>query len=326
MKRKKILIITTGGTIAMKASEKGEGSIPTLSGANLIALVPDIKKYAEIELLEFSNIPSPSMTPQMMFELSNLVQKKSRKFDGIVITHGTDTVEETSYMLFLTLKTKKPVVFTAAMRSNEETGLDGPRNILNAVRVATSDSSYDQGVVLTINDEIFSVREVYKSSTSLTNAFSAPNYGILGIVDADRVIYYRKSELKYIYPTKTIETNIDLIKLCAGMGRKFIDLSVQLGAKGIIIEAFGRGNVPPEIQDAIIDAIAAQIPVVITSRVPNGRVLGVYGYKGGAKQLEEAGAILGADLNSEKARLKLMVLLGLGMNHKQIQSSFDCQH
>ncbi|HQO09434.1 MAG TPA: asparaginase [Clostridiales bacterium] len=320
MGKKKILIITTGGTISMKAGS--DGVVPSLTGNEIVKLLPEIDNYADISLFEFSNIPSPMMTPQKMFELSRLVSERIDHFDGVVITHGTDTIEETSYLLFLTLQTKKPVIFTAAMRSNEETGLDGPRNLFNAIRVAASDKSYDRGVMLAVNDEIFSVREVYKSSTSKINAFDAPNYGMLGMIDVDDIIYYRKSEFRYKFKTERIETNVDLIKMCAGISRKFIDYSVNTGVKGIIIEAFGRGNVNPEMKAGIVEAIKKGIPVVITSRVPNGRVLGIYGYEGGAKQLEDNGAIMGYDLNSEKARLKLMVLLGLGKTVDEIREIF----
>jgi L-asparaginase len=304
----------------MKAGR--DGVVPSLTGGQILQLLPVINEFAELDLHEFSNIPSPMMTPSMMFELSRLVTDKIDDYDGFVITHGTDTIEETSYMLFLTLQTKKPVIFTAAMRSNEETGLDGPRNLYNAIRVAASDKSFDRGVMLTVNDEIFSVREVYKSSTNLTNAFDAPHYGILGMIDVDDIIFYRKSEFRYKFEVERIEPEVDLIKLCSGQNRKFIDHSVKTGAKGIVIEAFGRGNVNPEMKNGILDAIKKGIPVVITSRVPNGRVLGIYGYEGGAKQLEDNGAIMGYDLNGDKARLKLMVLLGLKKSTAEIRQIF----
>ncbi len=320
-KRKKILIITTGGTIAMSSSISG--AKPALDGKSLVDLVPEINNYADIDILEFCNIPSPSMTPDMMFNLSNLVTEKVPDYDGFVITHGTDTVEETSYFLFITLQTKKPVVFTAAMRLNKEIGLDGPRNLMNAVIVASSNNSYDRGVVLAINDAIYSVREVYKSSTNQINAFASPKYGTLGMIDIDRVIYFRKAEIRYKYTVKKIDTRVDLIKLYAGIDRKFIDTSINSGVKAIIIEAFGRGNVTISIRDGIFDALKKGIPVIITSRVPNGMVKAVYGYDGGAKQLEDAGAIMGNDLNGEKARLKVMVLLGAGLGIEGIKNNFS---
>ena len=209
------------------------------------------------------------------------------------------------------------------MRLNKEIGLDGPRNLMNAVIVASSNNSYDRGVVLAINDAIYSVREVYKSSTNQINAFASPKYGTLGMIDVDRVIYFRKAEIRYKYNVKKIETRVDLIKLYAGIDRKFIDASINSGVKAIIIEAFGRGNVTISIRDGIFDALKKGIPVIITSRVPNGMVKAVYGYDGGAKQLEDAGAIMGNDLNGEKARLKVMVLLGAGLGVEGIKNNFS---
>lgn len=323
--KKKILIITTGGTIAMK-DDDGKGAKPALTGQDLINLVPQIGQIADIELFEFCNLPSPSITPDIMFELSKISQQKLHCFDGIVITHGTDTLEETSYFMHLTLDTTKPVVFTCAMRSNKEIGLDGPRNIMNAVRIAVDDQSRERGVLLAINDEIFCPREVYKSSTNLANAFDAPGYGKLGIVDVDKVIFHRRSEIIEKYFTDKIETKVDLIKIAAGSTAKFIEHSVNCGSKGIIIEAFGRGNVTPDVQKGIEFAIKNKIIVVITSRVPNGRVLSVYAYEGGAKKLEELGAIMGNDLNSEKARLKLMILLGKGFSYDEIKTAFQNEY
>ncbi len=321
--KKKVLIVTTGGTIAMSSSLEGGGVVPKLSGEELVNLIPEIKEIADIDLVEFANIPSPSMTIEMLENLSKLVKENIANYDGVVITHGTDTVEETAYFLYLTVETDKPIVFTAAMRSNEESGLDGPRNLLNAVRVVCCSKAKKRDVMLTVNDEIFCAREVYKSSTSLVNAFDSPNYGKLGIIDVDRVIFYRKPERRYKYNVEKVEARVDLIKLCLDLDRKFVDLSISSGVKGIVIEAFGRGNVNPAIKDAIVDAINAGIVVVISSRVPNGRVLGVYGYEGGAKQLESLGAIMANDLNSEKARLKLMVLLGAKKSEEEIREIFN---
>ncbi|PID29343.1 MAG: L-asparaginase [Candidatus Cloacimonadota bacterium] len=320
---KKILVITTGGTIAMKKFTKDVGAVPALTGSDLIELVPGLKNLATLEVSEYCNIPSPFMTPEKMFELAKYIEAKIIDYDGVVVTHGTDTVEETSYLVDLIVNTKKPIVFTAAMRSNDEVGLDGPRNLLDAVRVASSEYSGGRGVMLVISSKIFSVREVYKTSTGFANAFGAPNYGFLGMVDADEAIFYRRPEIRENYDADNLEKNVDAIKVTTGDDRKFIDCAILSGAKGLVIEAFGRGNVPPVIQDAIYDAIKEGIVVVITSRVPNGRVKGVYGYPGGGKSLEKIGAIMGGDLNSEKARLKLMVLMGMGMDRDSIRSCFE---
>jgi L-asparaginase len=250
------------------------------------------------------------MTPQLMFDLAKFVEIKSADYDGIVITHGTDTLEESAYLLDLVLTTSKPVVFTAAMRSITELGLDGPRNIIGAVRVASNYASADKGVLVVMNDEIHAAREVVKSDTSKINTFMSLGYGKLGMVDPDRVIYERSLGKTESFWTDRIETNIDLIKLAAGTDGRYIDASVAAGAKAIVIEAFGRGNVPKDLVPSIQKAIDANIVVVIVSRAYTGRVMSEYGYEGGGAKLVEMGCLMGGDLRGQKARLKLMVLFG----------------
>jgi len=180
--------------------------------------------------------------------------------------------------------------------------------------------------MLTVNDEIFSARDVFKSSTHFVNAFSAPNYGILGYIDVDQVLFYRKPEIRERYDVENIDTRVELLKVYSGMGKEFIEYAVKLKVSGLIIEAFGRGNVPPEVKEGIAHAIENNIPVIITSRVPNGRVLPIYGYNGSGKDLLNIGAIMGSDLNGEKARIKLMVLLGAKKSIEEIRECFKYEN
>jgi len=177
--------------------------------------------------------------------------------------------------------------------------------------------------MLAVNDEIFSVRDVYKSSTHLTNAFDAPNYGMLGMIDNEKVIFFRKPEIREKYTVSKIETAVDYISLCAGMDDKYIQASINSNSKGLVIAAFGRGNVTPAVQKGIKRALASGMVVVVSSRVPNGRVKGVYGYEGGGKQLQDLGCIMSNDLSAVKSRLKLMVLLGAEKSVAEIRYSFD---
>ena len=307
--KKKVLIITTGGTISMRYDDK-VGIIPDNNLAELLGNFPQLTSAAEIEVLEYSNLPSPHITPHRMFELAKMVDRKISDFDGVVITHGTDTLEETAYMLDLVLTTRIPVIFTAAMRSGSELGLDGPRNIVGAVRVAVHHESIDKGVLVVMNDEIHTARDVVKADTGKLESFFSPNYGILGIVDSDQVVYYRKLLFRENVWTDELEYNIDLIKAVAGMDGRYIDCSIEKGAKGIVIEAFGRGNLPLTMLEEIRRALARNIVVVITSRVFKGRVLPEYGYEGGGFYLKKMGVILGEDLKGVKARIKLMALFG----------------
>ncbi len=307
--KKKILIITTGGTIAMKHNSPF-GVIPNDEFAKQLCSLPQLDEIAVINVFEFSNIPSPFMDPNKMLELAKIIDKKIMNYDGVVITHGTDTLEETAYMLDLILKTNKPVIFTAAMRSNSELGLDGPRNIVGAVRVAGEDSSSNRGVLVVMNDEIDSARDVVKTDSSKTDAFISPSLGLLGVVDPDKIIFYRKSEEHEKVITDSIEPNIDLIKCCSGMDGRFIESSIQNNAKAIVIEAFGRGNVPKTIIPSLEKALINNILVILVSRTYTGRVLAEYGYEGGGLFLHKKGVLLGGDLKGPKMRIKLMALFG----------------
>jgi L-asparaginase len=307
--KKKILIITTGGTISMKHNSPF-GVIPNNEFAEHLRSFPQLEKIAVIDVFEFSNIPSPFMNPEKMLELAKTIDRKIVDYDGAVVTHGTDTLEETAYMIDLILKTNKPVIFTAAMRSNSELGLDGPRNIVGAVRVAGTDRSSNRGVLVVMNDEIDSARDVVKTDSSKTDAFISPSLGLLGVVDPDRIIFYRRSEDHEKIITDSIEPNIDLIKCCSGMDGRFIEASINNGAKAIVVEAFGRGNVPKTIIPSLEKAIEKDIIIVLVSRTYTGRVLAEYGYEGGGLFLHKKGVLLGGDLKGPKMRIKLMVLFG----------------
>ena len=307
--KKKILIITTGGTIAMNYNAD-KGMVPSDDLVSFLQSFPQLMDVADIEVFEFANVPSPFMTPESMFRLAKLVDLKIVDYDGVVITHGTDTLEETSYMLDLVLTTRKPVVFTAAMRAGSDLGLDGPRNIVGAVRVACHQDSIDKGVLVVMNDDILPARDVVKTDTGKLDSFVCVDYGILGIVDPDRIVYHRQVMKRDCVWTDKIETSVDLIKVVSGMSDAYIRSSIERGVRAIVIEAFGRGNVPPEILPAIKDAISADIIVVIVSKAHSGRVLPEYGYEGGGRSLMEAGAIMGGDMRGHKARIKLMTMFG----------------
>ena len=307
--KKKILIVTTGGTIAMKYQPE-QGLVPTSDLVDFLHAFPQLSSVANVEVEEFSNVPSPFITPERMFELAKLVDLKSVDYDGIVITHGTDTLEESAYMLDLVLTTRKPVVFTAAMRSGSDLGLDGPRNIVGAVRVAGHSESIDKGVLVVMNDEIQTARDVVKYHTGKVESFDSPEYGIIGIIDPDEVIYHWQISQRDHVWTDRIDTRVDLVRAVAGMDGRFIDAAVHSGARAVVIEAFGRGNLPPATIPSIEAAVNAGVLVVIVSRAYTGRVLPEYGYEGGGMMLQQMGCLLGGNAKGHKARIKLMCLFG----------------
>jgi len=307
--KKKILIITTGGTIGM-SYQKDIGIVPSNDLIEFFNSFSNLKDFADITTYEFSNIPSPHMTPLRMFALAKYIDKNVSNYDGVVITHGTDTLEETAFLCDLVLTTRMPVVFTAAMRSGNDIGLDGPRNIIGAVRVAAHTNSIDRGVLVVMNDEIHTARDVVKVDTGRINSFESPGYGPIGYVESDDVIYHRQILARESVWTDKIDSAVDLIKATAGMDGRYIEASIACATHGLVIEAFGRGNLPPAVIPALSLAIEKGIVVVIVSRVYTGRVLPEYGYKGGCRDLVSMGAILGGDLRGQKARIKLMCLLG----------------
>jgi len=322
---KKLVIITTGGTIAMKRDPFTHAISPAKSGKELLDSVPQLTKYAQFELFEFSNIDSSDMTPQMMFDLAQLVKKQISRsdVDGVIITHGTDTLEETAYMVDLLVDVAKPIVLTAAMKSFDELGTDVPTNLLASVKAASSDACPQSGVLVVLNDEIHAAREVRKTYTSNVATFESPGYGPLGIVDEDRVIIFRKSLIRETIPSEQIEPDVELIKITAGNDGSLIGYAIDNFIKGIVIEGLGRGNLPTPAAEQVLRAIHRNIPIVLTSRCFKGRVLGVYGGTGGGKKLYEAGIIYGGDLSGQKARIKLMVGLGHTQNAQEIKSLFE---
>ncbi len=317
-----VVIITTGGTISMR---KVDWMHVNLSRKVPIANVEGIASLAKIEQIEFSNIPSPYMTPDLMWDLSLLVRKQIDRSSvkGVVISHGTDTLEETSYFLDLTVQTNKPVVLTAAMRNINELGTDGPRNIFSSVKVAASPKAREVGVVVCLNDEIHAAREVTKTYTSNVATFESPGYGPLGIVDEDGVFFFRRSLTRTSYRPGRIESNVPLIKTFTGDQGFFFNSAMENGCKGIVLEGFGRGNVPPSILPALDRIIQMGIAVVLVSRCYKGRVLDIYSYEGGGADLKERGVILGHETSAQKARIKLMVLLGMNLSVQQIRREFE---
>ena len=321
---KKIAIIFNGGTISMKIDEKIKAAVPSLSADEIMSMIPGVEDYADIEAYTFSSMPSPHMTLETMLKLSKFTTELVERddIDGVVITHGTDTLEETAYLLDLTVNTKKPVVVTGAMRSGSELGYDGPFNLATSICTAISDESLGRGVLVCFNGELNSASEVTKANSMALNAFRTPNFGPIGIVDNDNVIFYRDANHLEKYDVSEIKKQVALIKCVVDMDSSYIDYLIEKGCGGIVIEALGRGNVPPKMVEGIKKAIELEIPVVVVSRCFEGRVFESYGYDGGGKQLKDLGVIFGDTLPGQKARIKLILAINSGMNIHQVTKAF----
>ena len=227
---------------------------------------------------------------------------------GIVVTHGTDTLEETAYLLDLTVPGKKPVVLTGAMRTASDAGYEGYANLLAAVRVAAAPQARGMGAVVVLNDEIHAARYVTKMHTLSTATFQSPGWGPMGRVEGDTVIVGQRQERR-VLPWRGLEPNVSLLKLTVGMEADLLEDTLARGARGVVIEALGGGRVPPWWLPAIEQAVANGVSVVIASRCPSGRVWDAYGYPGAYRTLTGLGCLFAEGLNGQKARIKLMVVL-----------------
>jgi len=322
---KKVAVIFTGGTISMKVDPRLNAAIPALSSEEIMAMVTNIEKVAEIEVISFGKFPGPHVTPHKMMELLSLTKKTISRNDiaGVVITHGTDTLEETAYLLDLTIKSEKPIIVVGAMRNSSELGYDGPSNLSAAICTAISKEARNKGVLVVMNNEVNAASEVTKTNTLSLDTFKSPEFGPLGIVDNDEVIFYRDIINHDHIETENIEPKVALLKCVAGMDSDLINYCIDSGYKGIVIEALGRGNIPFEMFDGVTRCIEKNIPVVIVSRCPTGRVLDTYGYPGGGKNLRNAGAIFGSNLPGQKARIKLMLALSITDDVQKIKEMFE---
>lgn len=322
---KRIIVITTGGTIAMRYDDRVKGLVPAVSGRDLIEAVPALRCVAEVEIVEFSNIPSGYITPRDMFRLAKMTEELAEREDvyGIVVTHGTDTIEETAYMLDLTVRTIKPICITGAMRGASDTSPDGPGNILAAVKTAASHDAVGAGVLVVLNDEIHAAAEVVKTHTTNVKTFISPYWGPLGRVYADKVVFkYHPLRCQKIL-ADDVKDNVHLLKVVAGMDEFLFQYMAQQRVAGVVVEAFGCGNVPPAVKRGIELLRQQDIPVVLASRTHAGRIAPMYSYEGSAASMLPCGVILSGDLSGAKARIKLMLALADATGEKELSAYFD---
>ncbi len=325
MNKNKVGLIFTGGTISMRIDESTGGAVPYLSGNDLIELVPSLKELAEFEIYDFGKYPGPHMTLDLMMQLKNIVKTYIERNDitGVVITHGTDTLEETAYLLDLTINSSKPIVLTGSMKNSSEPDWDGEKNLIDSITVALSENCKDLGVLVCLNGEINAASEVSKIYSDEVESFKSLDFGSLGFVSKGRVIINRLPRKREYIPSEKIEKDIDIILVHADIGDKFFRFSADSGAKGVVVEALGVGNVPPKAYDGIKYIRDKGIPVVLTSRCPAGETMDIYGYYGAGKWLKKIGVIFADYLNGQKAKIKLGLLLGMGCSDEELKKWFE---
>ncbi|RTR30412.1 asparaginase [Robertmurraya yapensis] len=322
--KKKILVIHTGGTISMSEDET-TGAVKPSEINPMTDKTQGLVDFADLIIEEPFNLPSPHVTPKEMLQLKKLIGAKSKEhaIAGVVITHGTDTLEETAYFLDLTMDTKIPIVVTGAMRSSNEIGSDGLYNLITSIKVAASDEAVNKGVLVVLNDEIHTAKNVTKTHTSNISTFQSPQYGPIGVVTKRGVLFHHCPTGSEHYPIQDVSKKVVLIKAHAGMDSSLLYAINELPCDGIVIEALGQGNLPPATIPGIQALIKNNIPVVFVSRCFNGIAQDTYAYDGGGKQLKELGVIFSNGLNGQKARLKLLIMLDTTSDFKKIEEAFS---
>ena len=323
----RVIILATGGTIAGAGASSDRagytaGKIPI---DDLIGSIPTVKKIASISGEQIASVGSQDMTIDIWKKLAVRINEifKNNEADGIVITHGTDTQEETGYFLDLVITSDKPVVLTGSMRPATAISADGPKNLYDAITIAADPKSTGRGVLISFNEGIFDARDVMKLSTTKTNAFGSPNTGPVGQAYDGKVEYYLRSE-REVKPANpimiTADTKlprVDIVYMYADAPSDMVDMLIDKKVDGIVIAGVGNGNFNKAYKDAVKLAVAAGIIVCQASRTPSGRVV-----LHDEINDDELGTIVSDDLTPQKARILLMLALTKTKDKKQLQDIF----
>ena len=320
------MLIATGGTISSAGTP--EGLVPRFSGRELLEMLAARGLYPasiEVEVREFGRVLSGNLDPLQMYELACRIQEVAQQpgVDGVVVTHGTGAMEETSFLVDLYHRSAMPVVFTGAMRPASDPDSDAFRNLRDALVVAADPESAGKGVLLVMNGLILSGRDATKAHSYALETFEAPEFGPLGAIDpGGNPRFFRAPLGRQIFPLQAPEPNVDLIRFYTGMDGRFVRASLQAGARGIVIEGSGLGNVNGAMADAVKEAARRGVVVVMASRCFRGTAHPLYATPGGGADLARAGVIFSSYLSGLKSRLLLCVALGYTRDRERLAAIF----
>jgi L-asparaginase len=310
----KLILVATGGTIASLPDPATGAVRPAIAPEDLVRLTA-LETGFEIEVIEVARVNGWNVTPDTM--LAVVARLGERLADpcvaGAIVTHGTDTVEETAFLAELLVDSAKPVVFTAAMRTGAELGADGPRNLANAARVAGSAAAAGWGALVVMNDEVHCARWCVKTDSFRPSALSSPGYGPVGYVTPERVRITSAPERFVLQPPLRFDAAVPIVTTYSGMpSRAIASVLEATGARGLVVQGTGAGNVPGSIEPALRETVDAGMVVAIATRVLTGGTVPIYGGPGGGVTLRDAGVVSAGGLTAAKARLLLMVALAGG--------------
>ncbi|HVO27322.1 MAG TPA: asparaginase [Candidatus Margulisiibacteriota bacterium] len=323
MAKRTIAVVATGGTIACR--DTGGGAVPQLSGADLLRLVGVPADLPTIEVIEFARLPGCEMTPRRMAELAQVVTRELAHEDccGAVVTHGTDTIDESAFVCHLTVPPDKPVVFTGSLRNASDLSWDGPRNLLDALRVAAAPAAQGLGTALVINEEIHAARFVIKSNGLLLGAFQSPACGPVGRIYGGTVRFVTRP----LPPVRRLEPALDeavaVVRALSGDTLSLTAILARPELHGLVVEGFGSGRVPAAWAEPLHAAVQRGIAVVLASRTGAGMIGDPYGYAGSATNLLALGLIPAHELPGHKVRLQLMLALGNRLHGAALRACFE---
>lgn len=322
----KVVIFSTGGTISGKHDPARGGYLPAASADELVAAVPKLKELAEFQVEPVTTINSADMTVEVWLQLANRLQQRLAEpsVTGAIITHGTNTLEETAYFLDLVLTSSKPVVLVGAQRPASDPYSDGPLNLLRAVEVAISPAARDKGVVVVMNEQIHAARDVTKLHTSRVETFRSLEFGPIGIADRMGVQFYRAPLQRQTISvtSRTSLPRIGIVVSYAGVDGELVRALVAGKTQGLVIAGFGGGTVAGAMVEAIKEARAKGLPVVITG-APTGRVLTASASPGSVLEMQRLGCVFAHNLSPQKARILLMLAMTLTQQTPALQAYFN---
>jgi len=318
-----IVVLGTGGTIASTSGE--DGPTPAKSGEELVSAVPEVATYASVTVEQVAQTLSFEMDAATLESIAVRVAylDDDPGVDAVVLTHGTDTLEETAFYLDAAVALETPVFLTGAQRRPDELSPDGPANLLTAFRAAREFTGRDcGGVFVAFNEEVHAARYVTKAHTSKLEAFKSPGSGPVATVERDTVHVIRKptSETPTV-PARSLAPDVYVVHSGTAVGADLLDAALERDADGVVVEGTGLGNVTAGLGDTVADA-TEHVPVVVTSRCFDGSVVPVYGGDGGGETLHRHGAIFASNLPAHKARLALLLALSAYDDREKIRELF----
>jgi len=324
MTRPLVWIVGTGGTIASKYDAKLGGHVAAASAEELMATVPELADVAEVRAVEHSRINSAGIDTPTVFALRDRLRAllAEPRCAGAVVTHGTATLEETAYLLDLTLGAQKPVVVTGAQRDFDERDADGPRNLLYGVRIAAHPDAGGRGVMVSLAGDVHAARDAVKASTLSLDAFTSRESGKIGRVVKEGVMWFSRPEGRLHLETDHVKTNVQLVVMTQGSNDLLLRACIEHRADGIVVDGVGAGNMNLPFYHGVCAALEAGIPVVIGSRHLSGEPYASKGYLGSLKSVLDKGAISAGFLSGVKARILLMVALAHTSDREELKAIF----